>query len=265
MLEEKSNYTLEEMDRQSLFHPLTSITTHMRNGPLIVERGRGVRIQDHKGRELIDCGAGLWCVNIGYGRPEIAEAAKRAIENLNYYHIFGSASSEPIIRLADRILTLFRDQAAPATSPGSSSAARLGRQRHERQAGPLLQQPARASSEEEDHRASRRLSRSDLRCRQPHRHSRLPPGLGPAARSFLHTSCPHWYRFAEPGESENAFCDRMIADLEALIEREGADTIAAFFAEPIMGTGGVLLPPAATSSGSRKCSSATTSCSSSTR
>ena len=61
---------------------------------------------------------------------------------------------------------------------------------------------------------------------------------------MLHTSCPHWYRFAEPGESEAAFCDRMIAELEAIIEREGADTIAAFIAEPIMGTGGVLLPPA---------------------
>ena len=59
----------------------------------------------------------------------------------------------------------------------------------------------------------------------------------------MHTSCPHWYRFAGPGESEAAFCDRMIAELEALIAREGADTIGAFIAEPIMGTGGVLLPP----------------------
>ena len=77
MLDERPNYSLEEMDRQSLFHPLTSIATHMKNGPLIVGRGQGVRIRDHNGREMVDCGAGLWCVNIGYGRPEIAEAAGR--------------------------------------------------------------------------------------------------------------------------------------------------------------------------------------------
>ncbi|MCC2662324.1 MAG: aminotransferase class III-fold pyridoxal phosphate-dependent enzyme, partial [Geminicoccaceae bacterium] len=79
MLEERPNYSLEDMDRQSVLHPLTSIATHMKSGPLIVGRGKGVRIRDHKGREMIDCGAGLWCVNIGYGRPEIAEAARAAI------------------------------------------------------------------------------------------------------------------------------------------------------------------------------------------
>ena len=182
MLEEKSNYTLEEMDRQSLFHPLTSIATHMRNGPLIVERGRGVRIQDHKGRELIDCGAGLWCVNIGYGRPEIAEAARQAIENLNYYHIFGSAATEPIIRLADRILTLFRDQAgaghlARVFFGCSGSDANDTNVKLVRYYNNLRGQPA----EEEDYRAPGRLSRPDLRRRQPHRHPGLPPRLGPAA------------------------------------------------------------------------------------
>ena len=111
MLEERPNYSLEDMDRQSLLHPLTSIATHMKSGPLIIGGGKGVRIRDHKGREMIDCGAGLWCVNIGYGRPEIAEAARAAIENLNYYHIFGGSSNEPIIRLADRVLTLLRENA----------------------------------------------------------------------------------------------------------------------------------------------------------
>ena len=93
MLDERENYSLEEMDRQSLFHPLTSIAAHMKSGPLIVEHGSGVRIKDHRGRDMIDCGAGLWCVNVGYGRPEIAEAARQAIENLNYDHIFGSSST----------------------------------------------------------------------------------------------------------------------------------------------------------------------------
>jgi L-2,4-diaminobutyrate transaminase len=244
MLEERPNYSLEDMDRQSLLHPLTSIATHMKSGPLIVGRGKGVRIRDHKGREMIDCGAGLWCVNIGYGRPEIAEAARAAIENLNYYHIFGGSSNEPIIRLADRILTLLRENAGArhlarvffgcSGSDANDTNVKLVRYYHN-----LLGKPDKKKI------ISREGAYHGLTCAAGsltgipvyHKAFDLPlPGV-------VHTSCPHWYRFAKAGESEAAFCDRMIVELEALIEREGADTIAAFIAEPIMGTGGVLLPP----------------------
>src|SRR5262245_64765332 len=105
------NYSLEEMDRQSFLHPSTSIADHLKNGPTIIAGGSGVRLKDRQGRELIDCGAGLWCVNIGYGRREMGEAAKRAFENLAYHHIFGGTSNEPIIRLAERVLGLFHEKA----------------------------------------------------------------------------------------------------------------------------------------------------------
>jgi L-2,4-diaminobutyrate transaminase len=251
MLEEKSNYTLEEMDRQSLFHPLTSIATHMRNGPLIVERGRGVRIQDHKGRELIDCGAGLWCVNIGYGRAEIAEAAKRAIENLNYYHIFGSASSEPIIRLADRILTLFRDQAgaghlARVFFGCSGSDANDTNVKLVRYYNNLRGRPAKKKV------IARLGGYHGLTCAAAsltgipvyHRAWDLP------LEGFLHTSCPHWYRFAEPGESESSKAPTRSP--RSSPSRSWAPAACC-------------CRPRATSSGSSRCSSATTSCSSSTR
>src|SRR5881227_3454518 len=71
MLNAAQNYSLEEMDRQSLIHPATSIADHLKNGPTIIAGGSGVRIKDRNGRELIDCGAGLWWVNIGYGRADI--------------------------------------------------------------------------------------------------------------------------------------------------------------------------------------------------
>jgi L-2,4-diaminobutyrate transaminase len=106
-----ANYSLEEMDRQSLIHPATSIADHLKNGPTIIAGGSGVRIKDRRGRELIDCGAGLWCVNIGYGRAELGDAAAEAMRNLGYYHTFGSHSNEPIIRLADRVLSRFREKA----------------------------------------------------------------------------------------------------------------------------------------------------------
>src|SRR5215831_12797181 len=106
-----ANYSLEEMDRQSLIHPATSIADHLKNGPAIIAGGSAVRLKDRNGRELIDCGAGLWCVNIGYGRAELGEAAAQAMRDLGYYHTFASYSNEPIIRLADRLLGLFRDKA----------------------------------------------------------------------------------------------------------------------------------------------------------
>ena len=104
------NFPLEDIDRETLLHPLTSISDHLKKGPIIFSNARGVRIKDQHGRDLIDCGAGLWCVNIGYGHAEMAEAAKKAIENLAYHHIFGGASNEPIIRLAERVLQLFHDK-----------------------------------------------------------------------------------------------------------------------------------------------------------
>ena len=117
------NYPLEDIDRETMFHPNTSIVDHLKKGPHILAQARGVRIKEHGGRELIDCGAGLWCVNIGYGRKEMAEAAKKAIENLAYYHIFGGASNEPIIRLAERVIGLFHDKAQRNSRRSSSAPA----------------------------------------------------------------------------------------------------------------------------------------------
>src|SRR6201993_1490292 len=105
-----ANFSLEEMDRQSLIHQGTSTADHLKNGPIIIAGGSGVRVKDRQGKELIDCGAGLWCVNIGYGRAELGEAAAQAMRDLGYYHTFTSHSNEAIIRLADRVLSLFREK-----------------------------------------------------------------------------------------------------------------------------------------------------------
>ncbi|HXC12359.1 MAG TPA: aminotransferase [Stellaceae bacterium] len=243
-LDVKENYSLEEMDRQSLFHPSTSIADHLRDGPTIIAGASGVRVRNRQGRELIDCGAGLWCVNIGYGRAELGEAAAKAMADLGYYHLFSSYSNEPIIRLADRVLALFRERAG----------------------APHLSKVFFGTSGSDANDTNFKLVRyyNNLRGRPAKKKfiSRLGAyhGLTSAAGSLtgisafhlafdlpvegvFHTSCPHFYRFAEPGETEAGFADRVIADLEALIAREGADTIAAFIAEPVMGTGGVLLPP----------------------
>lgn len=244
MLEDRSNFTLADMDRHSLFHPVTSIATLMENGPLIVERGQGVQLRVDGGREMIDCGAGLWCVNIGYGRSEIAEAAKQAILDLNYYHLFGSSSNEATIRLSDKVLSLFREQAGVSHlarvffgcsgSDANDTNFKLIRYYNNLRGKP---EKKKIIARQGAYHGLTMAAGSLTGIEAYHKAWDLP------IEGVIHTSCPHYYRFARDGESEAEFCDRMIDELEAIIEREGADTVAAFIAEPIMGTGGVLMPP----------------------
>jgi L-2,4-diaminobutyrate transaminase len=238
------NYPLEDIDRETMFHPNTSIVDHLKKGPHIMAEANGVRVTDRQGRELIDCGAGLWCVNIGYGRREMGEAAKRAFENLAYHHIFGGTSNEPIIRLAERVLGLFHEKAgAPHLSKvffgsGGSDANdtnfKLVRYYNNLRGKPKKKKIiSRAGAYHGLTYAAGSLTGIPVY----HKAFDLP------LADVLHTSCPHYFRYGAAGESEEAFGARMVAEVETLIAKEGAETIAAFIAEPIMGTGGVLLPP----------------------
>jgi L-2,4-diaminobutyrate transaminase len=243
MDESTRNYPLEDIDREVMFHPNTSISDHLRKGPQIMASAHGVRIKDRQGRDLIDCGAGLWCVNIGYGRKEMAETAKSAIENLAYYHIFAGTSNEPVIRLAERVLGLFHKSGATHLSKvffgtGGSDANdtnfKLVRYYNNLRGKP---EKKKFISRLGAYHGLTYAAGSLTGIPVFHKAFDLPvPGV-------LHTSCPHYFRFATSGESEDAFTDRMIAEIEAMIAKEGAETVAAFIAEPIMGTAGVLMPP----------------------
>ena len=238
------NFPLEDIDRECLFHPNTSIADHLKKGPVIFSDGRGVRIKDQKGKDIIDCGAGLWCVNIGYGRPEMAEAAKKAIENLAYHHIFGGASNEPIIRLAERVLQLFHEKSgAPHLSKvffgmGGSDANdtnfKLVRYYNNLRGKP---QKKKFISRMGAYHGLTYAAGSLTGIPVYHKAFDLP------VEGVLHASCPHFFRYGKPGESEDAYTDRLVAEIEEMIKREGPETVAAFIAEPIMGTGGVLIPP----------------------
>jgi L-2,4-diaminobutyrate transaminase len=237
------NFSLEEMDKQSLFHPVTNLGDHLKNGPMIVSDGHGVRVKDQNGRDLIDLGAGLWCVNVGYGRAEIAEAAAKAMRDLSYYHLFGSASNEAIIRLADRVLTLFREKAdaghlSKVFFGTSGSDANDTNFKLVRYYNNLLGRPQKKKiiSRIGGYHGLTYAAASMTGIAAYHKAFDLP------IEGVLHVSCPHYYRFGHEGESEEAFTLRMVEELKDMIHREGADTIAAFIAEPIMGTGGVFLP-----------------------
>jgi len=243
-MQHNSVRSLQDMDRTSLFHPLTSIAEHMRNGSAISTSARGVHVHQEDGRELIDMAAGLWCVNVGYGRAELADAAANAMRQLSFQHLFGAASSQYTIELADRLLGLFREHAhAPqmarvffgtSGSDANDTALKLVRYYNN-----LLGRPAKKKviSRVGAYHGLNLGSGSLTGIAHYHWNFDLP------LEGVLYAACPHYYGYSRPGESEAQFTDRLIADLERLIRKEGAETIAAFIAEPVMGTGGVFLPP----------------------
>ncbi|MFN4155864.1 MAG: aminotransferase [Paracoccaceae bacterium] len=238
------NFSLAEMDKASLLHPVTSIADIQANGPAIYTGGQGVELTNADGKSLIDLGAGLWCVNVGYGRTELADAAHAAMVQHSFQHLFGGASCEPTIRLADRLLTLFRD-----TVPGSDmarvffgnsgsdandTAVKLVRYYNNLRGKPLKK---KLISRIGSYHGVTVASGSLTGIAGYHKAFDLP------VEGVLHTACPHFYAFAQPGETEAAYTDRLVAELEALILHEGPETIGGFIAEPVMGTGGVFLPP----------------------
>ena len=164
--------------------------------------GSGVTLTDVSGRRYLDAVAGLWCVNIGYGRTEVADAMGAQARRLAYYHTFSSMSNEPQIRLADRLLGMVPGRMSKVFFANSGSEANDTQVKLVWYYSNLRGKPA----EEEDHLAAGRLSRQHGRLGEPDRAADVPPGVRPAAsRSVLHTATPYHYRDAAPGTTEEAY------------------------------------------------------------
>jgi adenosylmethionine-8-amino-7-oxononanoate aminotransferase len=236
--------SLAEMDRRSLFHAVTSIADIEANGPFVIKGGKGSVVTDEAGRDYIDMGAGLWCVNIGYGRTEVADAVGTATRDLCFQHLFGGAASPPAINLADQVLTLFKEQAnAPhmarvffgsSGSDANDTAYKLVRYYHNLLGKPLKK---KVISRQGGYHGLTFAAGSLTGIPAYHKAFDMP------IEGIFHAEAPHYYRGAQAGETEQDFSNRLVGDLRALIEREGPETIAAFWAEPVMGTGGVIPPP----------------------
>ena len=243
-LDQTRNLSLEELDKECVLHPVTSIVDHLAKGPLIVQEGTGVRVGDTKGRRYIDGSAGLWCVNVGYGRKKLAQAAAEEMEKLGFYHTFGSASNPPQIRLAEKLLRLLHEEAGATQmskvffgcsgSDANDTQFKLVRYYNNLRGKP---QKKKIISRIGGYHGVSAAAGSLTGIPMYHKAFDLP------LEGVLHTACPHYYREGKPGESEEAFAERMANELEALIQREGPETCAAFIAEPVMGTGGVIVPP----------------------
>ncbi len=228
-----------ERDQAFILHPFTNLRTHQETGPLVIDRGSGVFVSDMDGNRYLEAMSGLWCTALGFDEPRLAQAAMRQFERLPFYHMFGQKVHEPGIDLAEQLIALApvpmsKVFFANSGSEANDSAVKLiwyfnnavGRPKKKK----LI---ARGQAYHGVTVAAASLTGIPIN----HRAFDLP------IANILHTDCPHWYRHAEPGESEEEFATRLAQSLENLILAEGPDTVAAFFAEPVQGAGGVIVPP----------------------
>lgn len=226
-------------DIETLVHPYTNLATHRQTGPLILESGKGIYVYDSTGKEYIEGMAGLWCTSLGYSNQELVETAYEQMKKLPFTHIFGGRSHDPAIELAEKLKEIAPVPISKVFYGASGSDANDTQVKIVWYLNNALGRPQKKKiiSRLKGYHGVTVASASLTGLPNNHIDFDLPlPGI-------LHTSCPHHYRFAEPGESEQDFSSRLAAELEEMILREGPDTVAAFIAEPVMGAGGAIVPP----------------------
>ncbi|MCC7275850.1 MAG: aminotransferase class III-fold pyridoxal phosphate-dependent enzyme [Alphaproteobacteria bacterium] len=226
-------------DIASVIHPQTNLRRHMDEGPVIMSRGEGIYIYDDAGRPFMEAAAGLWCASLGFGVERLAKVAYEQMKNIGYYHVYRHNSNSATIDLAEKLLAmapvpmskvLFQCSGSEANDAGIKLAwyywHAMGKPEKRKIIGRHMGYHGSTC-------ASISLSG------KPDMHA----DFGLPLDRFLHTEFPHYYRRHVDGESEQEFSTRMAAALDRLILAEGPETVAAFWAEPVMGAGGGILPP----------------------
>lgn len=236
-----NDLSLEELDRRTVFHPSTHLKdyAHGKAPSRIIDTAHNIYIKDIHGVELLDAFAGLYCVNIGYGRREVADAIYEQAKKLAYYHAYAGHSNEPTVLLSEKVLAL-----AP---PGMSKIyyGLSGSDANETQIklvwyyNNILGRPEKKKiiARWRGYHGSSIMSGSLTGLPLFHNAFDLP------LATVKHTVTPHYYRHAEPGMSEREFAQYCADELDKMIQAEGPETVAAFIGEPVLGTGGIIPPP----------------------
>jgi len=226
-------------DIANVLHPNTDLKMHLETGPIIITHGEGVRVFDDTGRGYIEAVAGLWCASLGFSNERLVEAAAAQMRKLPYYHGFTSKSHGPMIDLAEMLIErapvkMSKVFFANSGSEANDSAIKMvwyfnnaiGRPEKKKIIGRI-----------KGYHGITLAAASLTGLATNHRSFDVP------LDRFVHTMTPHYYHGALPGETEDEFATRCADELEKLILKEGPDTVAAMWAEPIMGAGGVIVPP----------------------
>ena len=230
---------LAHRDIETVIHPYANLATHRETGPLVLEEGKGIYVTDSEGKQYIEGLAGLWCTSLGYGNEELIEAATSQMRRLSFTHVFGNKSNDLAIELSEKLKEVVPCEASKMLFCSSGSEANDMQVK-------LTWYYNNARGKPEKKKIISRIKGYHGVTVASGSLTGLPPvhaDFDLPISNILHTSCPHYYRFGLDGETQEEFTDRMVADLEEMIEREGPETIAAFIAEPIMGAGGVIVPP----------------------
>jgi L-2,4-diaminobutyrate transaminase len=229
------------LDRAHVMHPSTHLAAFARGDVpnRIITGGDGVHVVDRDGRRSLDAFAGLYCVNIGYGRTEVADAIHAQAVKLAYYHAYVGHSNEQIIRLSERIVKSAGMGMSRVYYGLSGSDANETNIKLVWYYNNILGRPEKKKiiSRQRGYHGSGLMTGSLTGLATFHNAFDLP------LDRVLHTACPHYWRHAEPGESERDFSRRLAAELDAMIRAEGPETVAAFIGEPVLGTGGIIPPP----------------------
>ena len=231
--------SIASLDVAYHLHPYTNLRTHQRQGPLVITEGRGIYVKDDAGKEYIEAMSGLWCTALGFSEERLVAAAAKQMRRLPFSHGFANKTHEPVAELAERLIALMPAPMSKVFFNNSGSEANdtavklvwyynnaLGRPRKKKIIARM-----------KGYHGVTVASASLTGLPANHRDFDLP------IANIRHTDCPHHYRFAHPGESEEDFATRLAENLDLLIQREDPATVAAFIAEPVMGAGGVLIPP----------------------
>ncbi len=225
-------------DKAHLLHSVSNLHQLQKEGPLVIARGEGVHIWDTDGNRYIDGFAGLWNVNVGHGRRELAEVMAAQAEVMEFTPTFFGLATPPVIELAARLGEMFPDPINHFnfTSGGAESnetALKIARYYWHLKGKP-----------EKIKVLSRKMAYHGIAMGSLAA-TGIPAywqGFGPIAPGFVHLTPPYAYRHGE-GMTEEEFVASLVAELEETITREGAETIAAFIGEPVQGAGGVVVPP----------------------
>jgi 4-aminobutyrate--pyruvate transaminase len=227
-------------DIATTIHPYTNLKTHESEGPLVITEGDGVFVRGEDGKTYLEGLSGLWCVSLGFSERRLAEAAYRQMLKLPSYHTFNHKATDTGIELAEKLLSIAPTPMSKVLFVNSGSEANDTVVKLVWYYNNAIGRPAKKKiiSRHKAYHGVTVASASLTGLANNHRDFDLP------IDRVFHVECPHFYRFGLPGESEESFSSRMADALEQRILSEGPETVAAMIAEPIIGAGGVLLPPA---------------------
>ncbi len=234
------HHDLAQMDLDYLFHPATDLAGHRRQGPVIWSHGKGVHIFDTEGNRYLEGMAGLWCTALGYGEPELVKAATRQMETFCYGPLFAGKGNEPSIRLAAKLADWVPIEGSRFLFGCSGSDANDAQVKLVRYYFNAIGKPQKSKILSRGNAYHGVTMATAALTGLPAFHAHF----GLDMSDVIHLGSPNFYRHGKPGESEAEFVERLGQELEQTIETIGAEHIAAMIAEPLMGAGGVILPPA---------------------